>query len=165
MVRLPKNADRIRSTLVQTVFVGRRESPVGVTYFGENIQDPSAPVIRDPQGAPDPIRQSAYVGIGRAPSQRESTVPLALHLNIAAIHGVMEDSFLSGKVRPVSQASRIPQGYADGGQLPFGHREVIEQGYAAPYGNRVSVQPSQVNYGVRGVTANGLTYDLLSRRV
>lgn len=164
-MRIPEHFERIRSTVVQTVFVGRRESPVGMTYFGQDITDASVPVHVEPQGAPDPIRQSMYTGEGRAPSERWPTVPVALHMNVAGILSVMEDTFMAGKVRPLPQSVRVAQGRADGGQLPFQMREVIDPGFSAPYGNRVAVQNRPTVPAVGSVAFGGLTYSGIRRRV
>lgn len=164
-MRIPEHYERIRSTLVQTMFVGRRESPTGVRYFGENIEQPAQPVVLEPQGAPDPVRQSMFAGEGRAPGQGFADVPVALHLNIAGILGVMEDSFLAGKVNPAPQWTRVRQGRADGGQLPFQERQNIDPGFAAPYGNRVAVQNTPRIPSIQSVAFGGLTYDGIRRRV
>jgi hypothetical protein len=164
-MRIPERALRVRDTIVQTMFVGRREGMTGVAFFGENVQIDAEPVVFDPQGSPDPIRQSAWVGIGRAPTERGATVPVALHLNIAGILGVMEDSFLAGKVKPLPQSVRVRQGHADGGQLPFTTREVIAPSQAGPYGNRVAVQPTPRAYSPFDVSFGGLDYSGIRRRV
>jgi hypothetical protein len=163
-MRIPEQALKVRDTLVQTLFVGRRESHTGISYFGENVQEDAEPVRFDPQGSPDPIRQSQYVGVGRAPGEGVSTVPVALHLNIAGILAVMEDTFLAGKVRPLPQAVRVRQGHADGGQLPFTTREVISPGDSAPYGNRVTIQPRYAASPF-DVAFGGLDYSGIRRRV
>jgi hypothetical protein len=164
-MRIPERALHARDTIVQTIFVGRREGNTGVAFFGENIQIDSEPVVLEPQGAPDPIRQSGFVGVGRAPTERVATVPVALHLNIAGILGVMEDSFMAGKVKPLPQSVRVRQGRADGGQLPFTTREVIEPGQSSPYGNRVAVQAQARPYSPFDVTFGGLDYSGIRRRV
>lgn len=164
-MRIPEHALRAKETVVQTLFVGRREGKTGVQFFGENVQIDAEPVVFDPQGAPDPIRQSGWTGVGRAPTERGSTVPIALHLNIAAINGVMEDSFLAGKVKPLPQGVRVRQGHADGGQLPFTTREVIEPVQASPYGNRVSLQPAPHARSPFDVDFGGLSYSGIRRRV
>lgn len=133
--------------------VTRREPMTGATFFGENIEIAAQPVIVDAQNSPDPIRQSTFAGQGRAPGERTSQVPIALHLNMAAIHAVMEDTFLAGKVRPAFLSF---QRNGDGGQLPWTERQTIDRGVSGPYGNRVSVQP-----GVsvpNEVQAHGLSY-------
>jgi hypothetical protein len=164
-MRIPERALRARDTIVETMFVGRREGVTGVQFFGENVQIDAEPVRFDPQGAPDPIRQSAYVGVGRAPGEGISTVPVALHLNIASILGVMEDTFLAGKVKPLPQGVRTRQGYADGGQLPFTTREVIEPSLSSPYGNRVAIQPTRHAASPFDVAFGGLSYSGIRRRV
>lgn len=163
-MRVPENWREIRDT-VHTVFVGRREPRTGVQFFGENIDQPDTPVQFDPQGAPDPIRSSMWAGVGRAPSERGSSVPVALHLNIAGILAVQEDSFLAGKVKPLPQNSRVHQGRADGGQLPWQERQAIDPGMAAPYGNRVAVQNTPRVPSASDVAFGGLTYDGMRRRV
>lgn len=164
-MRIPENYEKIRSTVVETLFVGRRESPTGVMFFGENIEVAAQTVMVEPQGSPDPIRQSNWSGVGRAPSERTAQVPVALHMNVAGILGVMEDSFLAGKVRPLPQSVRVRQGRADGGQLPFTTREVIDPGMSAPYGNRVAVQPTPAARRASDVDFGGLTYNGIRRRV
>jgi hypothetical protein len=164
-MRIPEHALKVRDTLVQTMFVGRREGRTGVQFFGENVQIDAEPVVLDPQGAPDPIRSSGWSGIGRAPTERWSTVPVALHLNIASILGVMEDSFLAGKVKPLPQSVRTRQGYADGGQLPFTTREVISPGTSSPYGNRVAINPAPHATSPYDVDFGGLSYSGIRRRV
>jgi hypothetical protein len=164
-MRIPEHALKVRDTLVQTLFVGRREGPTGVQFFGENIQIDAEPVVFDPQGSPDPIRQSFYSGEGGAPTERSATVPVALHFNIGGILGVMEDTFLAGKVKPLPQSVRVRQGHADGGQLPFTTREVITPGDSAPYGNRVAIQPTRRAASPFDVNFGGLDYSGIRRRV
>lgn len=164
-MRIPEHALRAKETIVQTMFVGRREGKTGVQFFGENVQLDNEPVILEPQGAPDPIRSSGWSGVGRAPTERVATVPVALHLNIAGILGVMEDSFLAGKVKPLPQSVRVRQGRADGGQLAFTTREVIEPTQASPYGNRVSIQPAPHARSPFDVDFGGLSYSGIRRRV
>jgi hypothetical protein len=147
------------------MFVGRREGRTGVQFFGENVQIDAEPVVLEPQGSPDPIRQSAYTAVGRAPTERAATVPVALHFNIGGILGVMEDSFLAGKVKPLPQAVRTRQGYADGGQLPFTTREVIQPSESSPYGNRVAVTPAPRARSPFDVDFGGLSYSGIRRRV
>lgn len=164
-MRIPANADELANTRVEPLFVGRREPPAGIAFFGQHIQRENVRVEVEPQGAPDPVRQSFYTAVGRAPSQQVADVNVSLFLNIAGIQGVMEDTFMAGKAKLLPQSVRVRQGYSDGGQLPWLERSNIEPGQSEPLGNRLSVQPREPQYGIRGVEANGLVYDVLRRRV
>lgn len=154
-MRLPKKIPQFLPGIV----VHRREPETGAQFFGDNIEVAAQPVLVTPQNSPDPIRQSIFTGQGRAPTQRQSSIPVALHLNIGAIHAVMEDTFLAGKVRPAWMSF---QRNGDGGQLPFTERQTIDRGTSAPYGNRVSVQAGAQS--PNDVQAHGLSYTV-GRRV
>jgi hypothetical protein len=143
------------------LFVGRRESPAGIAFFGQHIQQENVRVVFDPQGAPDPVRQSFYSAVGRAPTQQVADVNVSLFLNRAGIQAVQEDTFLTGKAAFLPQSVRVRQGYAGGGQLPWSERSNIQPGAAEPFGNNFSVQPIAPQYGdARTIRANGLSYQL-----
>jgi hypothetical protein len=139
------------------VQVFRREPNDGRDYGGPNVVDPAERLVYDPHGAPDPIRQSAYWNVGKAPGEMWSHVPVALHLNIRNIHAVMRDDFAAGKVR-AQFLTLMRNGM--GGQSPWTERPNIDRGDSAPYGNMTGVQgPPQPAYSTPGmVSANGLVY-------
>jgi hypothetical protein len=138
--------------------IRRREPNMGREYDGPNISLADAPLVYDPHGAPDPIRQSAYWDTGKAPGTRWSRVPVALHFAIPSILGVMRDDFAAGKVR--AQFLTFMQNGL-GGQLAWTERPNIDPGSSQPYGNLTGVFGSGDAYGAGGrvVAANGLTYD------
>lgn len=146
---------------ITQAFVARREPRMDPIYFGQDIQLDNVPVQVSPQGSPDPIRQSQYVGIGRAPTQRQAGVNIALHMNIAGIQGVMEDTFLAGKVLP----QRLTlMGNGLGGQAAWTERQNIGRGDAAPYGNRVQIV-GEGQVPLSPVDGYGLMYSRNRRRV
>lgn len=119
-------------------YVRRTEPNVGRTFYADNVQREDVPVLENTQDAPEPIRQSRFAGIGRAPGTGpDSGINLAFTLNIASIQSVMEDSFLAGKVRPEFQ---VLKGNGNGGQLKWTERQNIDPGLSTPYGNRASIQ-------------------------
>lgn len=140
------------------MFVGRREPPSGAQFYGENIQIENAPVQEDPTGAPSPIRQSDWAGVGRAPTQGWGTVPVAIHLNIKPIQAVMADNFLTEKI-VVGQSVLLTNGM--GGQSAWGDRQNIARGQADPYGNRVAVEGSNP---AGQIYAHGISYGEGGRR-
>lgn len=137
---------------LQTMFVQRREPEVGARSYGENIQIDNAPVLEEPQGSPDPIRQSMFSGVGRAPTEQWASVPVAIHLNIKPIQSVMADNFLTGKIQ-VGQSALLTNGL--GGQTAWTDRQNIDPGRSEPYGNRVAVGGANQT-GV--FEAHGLSY-------
>lgn len=150
-MRVPQ---RLPTAGIDLPFVGRREPQMGATYFGTNVQMENVPVQESPQGAPDPIRQSQYYAQGRAPSERWPGVNLALHMNIAGIQAVAQDTFLTGKVRPLRMVLMSNQ---LGGQAAWTDRQNIDRGQSNPYGNRVAIKPAgQVPIGA--VDGYGITY-------
>lgn len=151
-MRLPKNAPKFFPGL----FVARREPKTGYTFYGENIMVAREDTEVASSISPDVIRQSVFNETGRPPTMKEAGVPLALHLNIGGIQGVMNDTFLAGKVIPEWQSFRRN---GLGGQLPFTERQIIDRGEASPYGGRVTVQGGSGNDVTPGVVSvNGLTY-------
>lgn len=137
------------------VEVLRREGSAGATlYAGDNIH--VRPELSfDPQGAPDPIRQSQYYPVGKPSGFRWAHMPIALYLNIRNANGGIAESFLTGKVRP-SFLHFMRNGL--GGQNPvgLGERPNIDRPISAPYGDRRDLPGDSLNRGT--VTANGLTY-------
>lgn len=136
------------------VTVLRREPQTGLSAYGENVDVVAAPVQLSPHGAPDPIRQSAYTGVGRAPGEDIATVPVALHTNIPAIQSVMEDNPIGRKVR--AQFLHLMRN-GGGGQLPFSTRPNIERPPSQPYGSLATV-PGYDFPARPSVNANGLSY-------
>lgn len=149
-MRIPDNI----SQALQTFFVARREPQMGLQNVVGNIQVDNQPVIEEPQGAPEPIRYSMFSGVGRAPTERWATVPVALHMNIENIQAVMSDNFLTGKV-PVGQSALLTNGL--GGQAAWTDRQNIDRGESNPYGNRVAVQggASQGLFSAYNITYGG----------